>query len=177
MSPLIDVSDIPNYLNARIPEAQAQLLAAMASDVVRNYVGWRIDRGAADVLAAEWDSPAVLLPTLKLNDVASVSIDGQPIDPATYRFSANGVLRWAVPMAPQAVVEATVDHGYDEVPLEVQAVVLASVARVIVNPQGLRSMTTGSYSETYPIPNSGEPAGLTLSAAEKRILDRYRTFP
>ena len=150
----------------------------MASDVVRNYTGWRIDRGNPETLTAGWNQPAVMLPTLMLNDVHSLTVDGELVDPDSFTFSENGVIRWAGFPAPvRRRVTAVVDHGYADVPREIQAVVFAAVARVVVNPMGIRSMNLpGGYSEVYTVPVSGETPGLSLLNAEKRILDRYRIF-
>lgn len=176
MSDLIDAADVRAYLNADVPEQQVALLTGLASDVIRNHCGWRVDR-ATETLTAAWDSPAVMLPTLKLNEVLEVRVGGELLDPAVYSFGENGVLRWAAyPGPPSSQLTVTVDHGYDPVPREIQAVAFAAVARVVVNPQGLRSVNVGAYSEVYTIPVSGEPSGVTLLSAERRILDRYRLF-
>lgn len=180
MTDLIEASDVRAYLNTDVPEQQVALLTGLASDVIRNHCGWRIDRGV-DTFTVGWNDPAVMLPTLKLNAITLLSVAGVEVDPASYTFSENGVIRWAGPYAPgggggAAQVTAVVDHGYDPVPREIQACAFAAVARVVVNPQGMRSVNVGAYSEVYTIPISGEASGLTLLGAERRILDRYRLF-
>ena len=178
MTPLAAPTDVMRYLDQRVRSAQAELAVQLASAVVRNHCAWRLDRGVdALVVHNPGTGPSVLLPTLALRAVTEVRIGEQLIDPGAYIFSPGGVLTFGGLLAGDWPVEATCEHGYDPIPDEIRAVVLMMASRAVVNPQGLRSVNVGGYSEVYTIPASGEHTGLTLTAAEKRILDRHRVFP
>lgn len=169
-------TDLPTFVGQRVKDEQAQLLLDLASDVVRAYCGWRIDRATETLVADVAGGTRILLPTLMLHAVRTdtFTIDGAAVT-CPFKVSEAGVL-WCPDGWPAGRVEVVADHGYDTVPGDVRAVVLAAAGRVVVNPQGLRSTTTLGYSEVYAIPGTGEATNLTLTDAERRILDKHRIF-
>jgi hypothetical protein len=182
---LAEPNDLQDLLGYPVPETQALLLLELASDVIRSYCGWRLDR-AVETLTVHGEPstgypvtgrPAptghLLLPTLQLNAVLSVTVDGKPF--LWWRLNSAGVLWTAYGWGHRVDVEA--DHGYDPVPGDIRAVVLSAATRMVVNPQGLRSVNLGNYAEVYTVPAAGEATNLTLTSAERRILDRHRIWP
>lgn len=175
MAPLAAPTDLNTYLGQAVPTAQATMAVDLASAVVRSYAGWRIDQAAETLRAGGTTGQELLLPTLRLLSVTSVTVDGVAVAAMEYGFTEAGVLirraGWSA-----SRIEVACTHGYSPVPDDVRAVVLSAAARAVTNPEGLRSVTMGTgYSETYAA-SAGEPAGVNLLGAERRIIDRHRIF-
>jgi hypothetical protein len=167
-------------------EAQAEVLLAQASAVVRAYVRQDITRATTtDTFTMRRADPVlhrcggvVTLPQRPIVDIASVAVDGTE----THDWWQDGdevlvrAWTWAYPPAanrpPQVTVTYT--HGWDPVPGDITAIVLQAANRALVNPAQVRSETVGGESTTYLIPTSGEALGVLLSRTEQRVLDRYR---
>lgn len=62
------------------------------------------------------DATALLVPTMRLNAVASITTNDEPIDPALYRPSPEGVIVKATPWSGQYTIVA--DHGYADLPAD-----------------------------------------------------------
>ena len=110
------------------------------------------------------------LPTLYLTDVQDVTADGRVVsDP---EWSRHGMLRGVHSCRFRGVV-ATITHGYDSFPAEVEAVardMASSAGRT-----GAYSMLAGPYQVTYPSGDAGREAGVVgMSEMQRAVLDRYR---
>jgi hypothetical protein len=186
---LVTVADFAQRLGRTFTpeqELQAQALLDDASSVVRAYVRLDISRATTtDTFTMRRVDPlrhgcagAVTLPQRPIEAVTAVVVDG--VATADWWLDGSDLLlrawSWDQPPAahqpPQATVTYT--HGWDPVPGDIQAIVMAAANRVIVNPSSLRSETVGGESVTYLIPNGGEALGILLSELEKRALRAYR---
>jgi hypothetical protein len=151
---------------------QVQGVLAMASDAARSYCGWRIDRGTDTFVLDGSGSPLLMLPTLRVVEVLSVTEAGSAV--TGWSVSAMGALRhptcWGSGLSS---VEVIVDHGWLEVPWDVQMVVCAAGYRLLNSgfDGSVQSERVGSYSVTYA---TGDGGGGGLTGAERRVLDRYR---
>lgn len=168
MDPLISVDDLAGYLQRPIDRASATIAVQGASGLVRAYCGWGLSRAVETLTVDANGTGSVNLPTLRLNDVTEVRVDGDILDPSTYNWGFNGILvattgyRW---MAGLRKIEADVDHGYQPIPDEVCIVASAIAARLYANPEGLASKASGDDSRTF---------GATLSDLEMRLISAYR---
>lgn len=153
-------------------------LLEQAEATVRAYCGWHIAPvRTEDVVLDATDSPVLMLPTLRLLDVAAITVDGEVVDPATVQWSATGYLRrhWTAGLdcprtwgnAPRSVT-ITITHGWATPPPGVTGVVRALAARAKGNSGGLVSMTRGPFSETY---------ATELFATEQTALAPYKIPP
>lgn len=166
-----------------LTEAQA---TARAEAAVRAYCGWHVAPETDALLTLDGPgSPVLLLPSLHVTAVASVAENGELVDPADYSWSASGVVRrsrsaltiatWSGSGWTDALRGVTVafTHGYQEWPLEVQAVVERLAARAL---EGATVLTqVGSVS--YATGEDGLPIGGTLSSVDRAVLDRYKLPP
>jgi hypothetical protein len=168
--PFATILEVAAYLGEEVNDAQAQLAVDLVSDLVRDYCGWRVDRAVDTFTVSGTWGRALLLPTLHLNDVTTVTVAGVEVDEADYSWDAAGVLYRAEGWASTVRgITVTADHGYTPVPGAVRVVTLQAAARALTNPAGMRSLAANGIVEAY-----GYVDGLTLTPAERAVLDRYR---
>ena len=177
MTPLISPEDLATYLKQDVDRATAELAIAGASGVIRGYCGWNLTRVVETLTVDSYGTASINLPTLRLNDVTEVRIDGDPLDVDGYGWGRNGVLvmagnadRWP---AGFRRIEADVDHGYDPIPDEIRLVGCSLAGRLYSNPEGLSSKSSGDDSRVFGDTLSDvKPA--TWESLEVRLLHGYR---
>ena|SRR5215217_6164141 len=102
-----------------------------ASEAIRSYCGWHIAPAINETLTLRVDRGrgVVILPTLQLNSVASVTVDGTLWSASNYETYLGRMARIDLGRVvyPQRVV-VVVNHGYTEAPADVIRVV-KSLAR------------------------------------------------
>lgn len=203
MSMLVSVADFEIWLGQAVEDdlQAAQLLEIVSAQVV-SYTGQQFELTTDDTVELRGTQDAfVWLPQRPVIDVTEVTIHslwGQPITvpqaqlrwrrdgmlarPQPYAQVANGPTCYGAPWgSPSLKLDVTYSHGFAVIPADVQSVVLQAARRQLDNPQNIRTETIGHYSVGYNIAASGEPAvaagypvGITLTGAEKRVLNRYR---
>lgn len=169
MAPFATAQELATYLGEGVSQAQGELALDIASEVVRSYCGWRIDRATETFTLDGVTGIALHLPTLCLNEVLAVTIEGAPV--IDWSWNVAGVLWRPTWRAAVRGVEVQADHGYDTIPGAVRLATLQAAARAVVNPSGMRAVQAGATTETF-----GYSEGLTLLPHEERVLDRYRIF-
>lgn len=97
---------------------------------------------------------------------------GQPLSAAD-EPRAEAILDAVSALVRSEAGRTWVDDGgnLEEVPTDVQTVVMQVAQRVFLNPLGFQSERSGDYS--YAFPTSG-PGGLYLEPHERAVLARYR---
>lgn len=167
MDPLITAGDLDDYLQRPVPPDQAALAVAGASGIIRSRCRWNISREVGVTFKVDGSGTYVLnLPTLRLTDVLSVTVDGGPVDVDDLRWSTRGQLYRDTVWPRWSMIEAVVDSGYPDNPDVVKIVALSLAARYIGNPQALKSATVGAVQRVYATP---EPNPLELA-----LLDAFR---
>lgn len=134
--------------------------------VVRELAGWHIFPKRREMLSVDHDGGRVVfLPTMRLEKVHDVFVNGVPIEKGAYSFSASGMLTLRRPPRGFSVIEVDAEHGYDDPP------VVAVVHRM--------AERAHAPSESYSVGgiSVGAPAGLTPQSTEWRILDAYKLGP
>lgn len=169
-TPLADAGDLATLTgrDATDPALVAALKSASAR--FRAETGTSISVVIGDVAVLDGDgSELLLLPHVPVTDVTAVIVLGTALTADDYEWSADGRLRrragW--PAAYRAV-QVTHDHGYDPVPDDVQAAVLAAAEAELATPTGVASMSVGGESVSYTQP------GQLADAGWQRIVDHYR---
>lgn len=165
MALLITPDDLATYTGGTPDPALALLVCQLASGVVCGHTG-------QEFAAADYEHTLPVAPTgrVRLPQRPVLSVDTVTAgDDTVTGWTWDGVSdHISVPTSATAVTVAY-RAGYDVVPDQVRAVALGQAAAMLANPDGLRSETAGDYSRTF----NGDRGG--LSAAEKTILDRYRS--
>lgn len=162
---------------SRYRSGDAALLLGAAEAAVRSYCGWHIAPArAGDVVTVNGSGARVLaLPTMRLAGVSAVLEDGTAVPLEDVQWSPAGYLWRASPWTTSLRgVSATIDHGYDEPPVEVQAVVMSVAARAVVSPDGVVRSQVGEVSVTFSQAAFNVAGGVALLDHERAVLDRYR---
>jgi hypothetical protein len=157
-------------------EPHADDLLALASDVVREELGQRIDRVDDDVAELEGKGTAtLLLPEVPVLEVTGVEVDGAELDPDGYRLRRGDQGRLAMLVRAGSwprhrPVIVTYSHGYrlhddddleleegeeldgGEVPGTIRLVIMRAAARAYFNPTEARQESVGRYSHTVATP-------------------------
>jgi hypothetical protein len=154
------------------PEADVALATVVA------YCGWHIAPSVTEDVTLDGTTSTVLrLPTLHLTSLDTLTISGVVVDvddTTAVQWSEAGYLRCSSGFgALLRGVVVGITHGYDAMPLDVQAVIdgLASRAAFPSSPYvqvGQVRVATDA---------SGMPIGGTLTSVEQMTLDRYRLPP
>lgn len=147
--------------------------AQAAEALVQRYCGWHIGLPRTETFTVDGSGGSLqMLPTLYLTDVVSVTSDAVLLDPLTYDWSKNGYLeridgyRWSCRLRG---ITATITHGYDTYPEEVDAL-LDRLSQRITDDAG----TLAQVGEVrYSISGSIASAGL-LTKADKVTLAPFR---
>ena len=162
-----------------------------AGEIVRGFCQWHVAPSitVTETVPIQPDG-TITLPSLYLTGVATVSIDGIDVDPATYTPHLAGYISrlstqqpyfeyplWPLesdrpfreyPSAVQYFADVTYTHGYPELPVQVAAVGYALCERAMEMPAGLATqISAGPQSITL-----GKP-GLLLTNEERRLLGPY----
>jgi hypothetical protein len=170
---LATVEELELFGEEDISEAKAVMLLQNATDTVRAYCGWRIDRTTEVVRVDVTGGSRVVLPTLLVHEVSEVLADGLPLVATTdYAWSSNGQL--AFTGATVAALQVTMDHGYSTVPPAVRAVVLSLALRAHLNPAAHGSEAAAGVATGYA---GGVLKSGGLLEAEMNVLDRFRLPP
>ena len=168
--------DLEDFLQLEEPinAATANLALAVASGLIRSYVGWSITSEVVELTTEGNGGDAIWLPTKLLTAVASVEVDGVLLTFGDhYRWKTSGRLRrigtrWS---CQEQSVEINYTHGYSPVPDEVKGIALKLAGRFYNNPEELRAWSVDGLSETMA--TSTTDAGSVLSDFEKVALDPY----
>lgn len=155
---------------AGVDTVAAQPLLDAASEAVRDYCGWHIAPVVTETVTVDGSGAAIQgLPTLMLLNLVSISNDGTDLDVADVEWSANGTMRYCWWTAKLRGVVAEIEHGYEETPAVVVALICEMVLRGAVVPVGVTREQSGGESVTW------SPDNVYLSDREMRVLDRrYR---
>lgn len=190
LAPLATVDDVAARLGRTLTDADETRVEALLADVsgtVRAYTGQQFvevsgdtvtlrPHAATDAVAGTWTWERnivggfiVKLPQRPVTAVNSVAdSDGNPVG-----YDWPGLDDVWVSTARPVVVDY--DHGTDEVPADVIAVVCQIVGRAFGAPAedaGLIGETIGGYSYQRGGAAGAGPAGMLPD--ERRVLDRYR---
>lgn len=148
-----------------------------AAAAIRAYCGWHVAPSLTETIILDGNgSGRMLLPSTKVTGVAEVAIDGVALDPAEYRWSADGWLtraprnRWP---DTERSIAVTMTHGFDSVP-EIEDVLPAVVARASLSLSGVElGESVGPFKQSFISGRDGIRT-VGLMDAEKEILARYK---
>lgn len=146
---------------AEAPEGVDEDAWAAACAAVRAYCGWHVAPVVEETVTLDGSNgPLMFLPTLRLVDLLSITNDGEAVgDP---EWSANGIVRGSWTYKLRGVV-AVMEHGYEEAPVEMLAVVAEMVASA--GRAGVEQVTSGTHTVRF---------GAQMDSRQRGVLDRYR---
>lgn len=166
---LVSLSALADHLGADVSDPRVSSAARRASARFRAAVGTPITAVDSDVsLLDAHGGRSVLLPHAPVRAVHEVVSHGQVV--TDVEWSQDGMLYRATgwPRGYRAV-RVTYDHGYVEVPEDIQSAVLAAAVAEFSRFPGVQSMTVGGESITFATASVG--AGFD---AWSQVVDSYR---
>jgi len=150
----------------------------IASAQIRGITRQHFDLVTADQidLRGSW-ADEIRLPQRPVLDVSEIQVRWQGsqvfdvLSSSAYTWDRAGRLRGVCSIwgGPGGTVRPTYDHGFAEIPEDIEAVCLAMARRWLQNPGAVASETLVDYSVTYG------PIGLTED--EAKTLEDYRRWP
>ncbi|MFE1104142.1 hypothetical protein ACFW4K_26820 [Nocardiopsis alba] len=115
-------------------------------------------------------STTLLLPVCPVRAVTAVEVLGEPLDAGDFEWSEEGILRrrdrWPDRLRS---VRVTCDHGYAEIPEDVQEVVLDQAEAAWNTLKGVQSVSVDGQSTTF-----GTQAAVGVTQAWADAVARYR---
>jgi hypothetical protein len=198
LPPLASVQDVTDRLGRLLTDVEQTRVNALLGDAsaqVRRYCRKDFLFHAGDVMDIKGDGSVIKLPYRPVTAVTSViAISGRPDIPdipvswwvfdgidevSIAESSASGVINlpeaWYDYGAFPGTFRCTYDHGYADVPDEVEMVVANAVIAVLLAPTmaaGVIGETVGAYS--YRLERSGGGISVALSQGDLSSLNDYR---
>lgn len=172
--PLATVDDVAARLGRDLTaaeETRVETLVVDASAAVRSYTGQTFSaETTTDRLRVK--AGTVRLPQRPVTDVTEVTdLDGN--DLAFTWYHGDSITLAGVPA--NGWVDVTYEHGWEELPADIVAVVCQIVGRALGTPAdqgGYQSETIGNY--TYAIGAAAAAGATGMMNDERAALDRYR---
>jgi hypothetical protein len=177
---MFTVEEIQAITNKPLPAAMALSLAVVATDLVRDWCGWRVAKPATETLTVSGrGSSRVFLPTLHINSVTLVSErdTGELVVGKGFDWDTHGVLdrlggKWG---RKRRSIVAILNHGYQRCPGGVAQAIAAAVARGTLAPAaGVTGETTLGQAIQYSRAASGAAAGSIFLPHELEMLEPFR---
>ena len=154
----------------------SRLLDLAESAVLAGAHGQQIVRGTTTNLVVEPYDGFIWLPQRPVVEVLSLIIAGELVDPSTYQVMPGGDRRPAViiPVAGHrftAAATVSYTHGWDPVPGQIIAAVVAMASGVIANAGGqpVRQEGAGPFQISL---DAGQAPDMSLSPSTRQVLDR-----
>lgn len=174
--PIMTQADLDAYL-----DGDKQTLLDTATAAVRRYCRWHVTPVVSETVTVRAADAVVLLPTLRIETLTAVTLDGETLAADAYEWTPNGVLcigRRGYPRSGEVAV--TMTHGYTpEAAADLMGVVAAMTQRAMgsttSNPLAADRLQAAEYVAQWGADASAGGAGLTDH--QRGVLDRYRLPP
>jgi len=158
-------------------DPRAPLLLDGATQALQNYAGWHIAPAEDFTLYLDGGTEELYLPTLKLNSIASVTVDGQSIPLADLEWSriTGNVRRKSHCDFPDSWggIVVAFNSGYADVPDALKQIVLQVSAMAASSPTGATREQAGQVSMQWATTAPGVSGGLSLLDRDYAALAPY----
>ena len=146
------------------------ILIRQASGLIREFCEWHIYPLITETKRVDHKGGRFIkLPTLVLQDEPTIEYLGH--ERVVQEWSEAGMCRLSDPLpAAMGAIQATMTHGYSELPATVEVVMASIIVASVTAPVGINQAAVGSVSSTFEVPGGG----IRLSAYAKRALDGFR---
>lgn len=181
--PLIDATRYSRLTGVELTEDNATRIQAVLDAVgaaVRGYCGWHVAPVLSCQARVTGEGRMLRLPTLALESVDAIEIDGDAIDVDAIEHLDSGLVRVSCGRWPRTwggvVVDFTSGYDIDQVS-DLAAVVAQIASNAMAGAPGVASERAGEVSITYNATGYGVAGGITLLDRDKALLDPYRLPP
>lgn len=159
-------------------DGRSQILLDGATTAIRNYAGWRIAPARDETVTLDGGSSVLYLPSLKVNSVDAIIVNGGLIPAEDYEWSRRtGNVRqafgWGWPET-WGGIEVRFNSGFNDVPADLKQIVLQVSAMAMSSPTGATREQVGAVSMAWATTAPGVSGGLTLLERDLAILASYK---
>lgn len=159
-------------------DPRAQVILDGATQAIKNYCGWNIAPPETITLYLDGGSSVIYLPTLKLNSVESITVDGTVLAATDYEWSrVTGNIRSKLYAGFPDSWGGTVvvfNSGFATTPADLKQVVLQVSALALSSPTGATREQAGQVSMQWATTAPGVAGGLSLLERDLAVIDQYR---
>lgn len=161
----------------RMREPNAVFDAAVAAEqVIRAYCGWHVAPVLSEELVLDGNGGRrLLLPSRRVVDIESVTVEGETLDASEYQWSESGWITRSRGVWPhrERAVAVKLQHGFDQVD-DVAGVARSIQSRAEMSPAGnVISQRAGTQAVSFAS-SGGAVASLPLMEQEKALLAPYK---
>lgn len=180
LPPLVSVGDFVTMTGGAFDVTDGRLEPALAaaSAAVRNWCGWHVSPALTCHCEAHADGLALELPSKAVESVTSVEVADEVLDPTTYEWRRDGMVRRLPPFRwPHGwrAIEVEYVSGYEiEDAPDLAAVVCQIAANNVAAAPGVRRESAGGVSIDYNSTGGGVAGGTVLLERDKALLGAYR---
>lgn len=158
-------------------DERSQLILDGATRAIQNYAGWHIAPAQEVTVYLDGGSDVLYLPTLKLNSIESITVDGALLASTDYEWSRiTGNVRHKLSCFPDSWGGTVVvfNSGYADTPEDLKQVVLQVAAQALSSPTGATREQAGQVSMQWATTAPGVAGGLSLLERDLATVDQYR---
>lgn len=148
----------------------------VATRMIRDHCGWVVGPVTTETLNLDGPGSRLLvLPTLRIVEVAAVRQDDVPLDMSTVRLSrGSGMIRTVTPLSDEfGAIEVDLRHGYDTVPEPIVDLTLQMAARALGSPLGVVREQSLVANITWSTTAAGVAGGTVIMEHELAALAPY----
>ncbi|AUG84805.1 head-to-tail adaptor [Microbacterium phage Sharkboy] len=159
-------------------DERSQLILDGATKAIRNYCGWNVAPPEDVTATLDGGGSVLYLPSLKVNSLASVTIDGvaQALSDLEWSRRTGNVRRkdGAPFKEVWGGVVVAFNSGYTAVPDDLKQVVLQVSSLALSSPTGATREQAGAVSMAWATTAPGVSGGLVLLARDLATVNAYR---
>lgn len=158
-------------------DVRSQVILDGATLAIQNYCGWNIAPAEDVTVYLDGGASVLYLPTLKLNSVDSITVDGSVLTQTDYEWSrVTGNIRSKRGWFPDSWGGTVVsfNSGWAEAPADLKQVVLQVSSQALSSPTGATREQAGQVAMSWGTTAPGVSGGLSLLARDLATVDQYR---
>lgn len=157
-------------------DGRSQLILDGATQAIQRYAGWNIAPPEDVTVTLDGGGRVLYLPSLKVNSVASVLVDGVAVTDYEWSRRTGNLRRKAGACFPEVWggIVVAFNSGYAAVPADLKEVVLQVASVALSSPTGATREQAGAVAMAWATTAPGVSGGLTLLARDLAIVDSYR---
>lgn len=148
-----------------------------ATRAIRDYCGWHVAPILEETLTLDGTgTDTVLLPSRRVVAISDVKVGDTSLDPSTYEWSLDGLLRCRRGCWPDRyrILTVELEHGFSDDSV-LSTVVASIVARIRMDPSGmLASQSAGTQRVSFGGRLASGGGGVGLLGTEKELLAPYK---